>query len=277
MDAANSFRTHFVDRTVFPIEYPVRVKPIKSNPTHPMHLPHAFSSPVTPVARLFPRLGLLVSLFVALPAVCAADKEKSLSVSIYCMAYADGLKSVFVKTAADRYQSVNLSTANIVEAADSIVEDGRIQLYGPAAEDGRYPVVAKAEIRGIGQPMIVVYPSDKDAGLAYDSKVVEADPGTFPLGSFHLVNLSPNPVRIVHDELMIELDRTEGRIFTPDHAAGESLAVRMDYKTDGKWTLLSSARWPVRDDRRTLVCFQLDPAGKRMNIKSIPLREQFNR
>jgi len=33
----------------------------------------------------------------------------------------------------------------------------------------------------------------------------------------------------------------------------------------------------VRNDRRTLVCFQLDPVSKRMNIKSVPLRENSNR
>ncbi len=237
---------------------------------------YAFLSPVTRVARFIPRLAILASLSVALPAVHAADKDKSLSVSIYCMAYADGLKSVFVKTAADRYQSVSLSTANIVEAADSLVEEGRILLYGPAGEDGKHPVVANAEIGAIRQPMIVVHPAGKDAGLAYDSKAVEADPKTFPLGSFNLVNLSPNPVRIVHEQVIIELESAGGRIFMPDHAAGESLAVRMDYKTSQNWTLLSSARWPVRNDRRTLVCFQLDPVSKRMNIKSVPLREKSN-
>ena len=124
---------------------------------------------------------------------------------------------------------------------------------------------------------MVVYPAAKDAGLAYDSKAVEADPKKFPLGSFNLVNLSPNPVRISHEEVMIELESAGGRIFTPDHPAGESLEVRMDYKTGENWALLSSARWAARNDRRTLVCFQLDPASKRMNIKSVPLRENPTR
>jgi hypothetical protein len=242
-----------------------------------MHLPHVFLSPVTRAARLFPRLAMLVSLFVALPAVHAAGKDKNLSVSIYCMAYADGLKSVFVKTSADRYQSINLSTANIVEAADSLVEDGRILLYGPAGEDGKHPVVANAGVGDIVQPLIVVQPAGKGKELAYDSEAVEADPRKFPLGSFNLVNLSPNPVRIIHEEVEIELESAGIRIFTPDHAAGESLAVRMDYKTGDNWTQLSSARWPVRNDRRTLVCFQLDPVSKRMNIKSVPLRENPKR
>jgi hypothetical protein len=200
-----------------------------------------------------------------------------LSVSIYCTVYADGLKSVFVKTAADRYQSVSLSTANIVEVEDSLVEDGRILLYGPAGADGKHPVVANAEVGGIRQPLMVLFPAGPDATHAYDSKAVEVDARKFPLGSFNLVNLSPNPVRISHEEVTIELESDAGRIFTPDHAAGDSLAVRMDYKTGENWALLSSARWPSRNDRRTLVCFQLDPASKRMNVKSVPLREMPSR
>ncbi len=218
-------------------------------------------------------MALLISLFVTFPAVQAAGKEKSVSVSIYCMAYADGLKSVFVRSAADAYQSVGLSTANIIEAADSLVEDGRILLYGPAGENGKHPVVASAEIGGVSNPLIVVHPGGKDGGLAYHSKVIEMEPGKFPLGSYHLVNLSPNPVRITHEGVIIELQSDGGQVFIPDHAAGESLAMRMDYKAGENWVQLSSAPWASRNDRRTLVCFQLDAATKRMNVKSIPLRE----
>jgi hypothetical protein len=218
------------------------------------------------------RRALLVFLLVAFPVAHAAGKDKSMSVSIYCMAYADGLKSVFVKSAKNRYQPINLSTANIVEAADSLVEDGRILLYGPAGEDGKHPMVANTEISTLRQALIVLHPAGDDAAPAYHSKAVEMDLKTFSLGSFNLVNLSPHPVRINHDEEVIELESDAARIFKPDHSAGDSLAVKMDYKTDDNWLLLSSARWAARNDRRTLVCFQLDSASKRMNVKSVPLR-----
>lgn len=217
-------------------------------------------------------MALLVSLFVTAPADHAAGKDKNMSVSIYCMAYADGLKTVFVKSAKGRYQDIDLSTANVVEAAASFVEDGRILLYGPAGENGKYPVVANAEVSAARQPLIVLYPAGKDAALAYDSKAVEMDPAKFPLGSFNLVNLSPHSVRLNHEEEVIELESSGARIFTPDHSAGDSLTMRMDYKSGDNWLLLSSARWAARNDRRTLVCFQLDSTSKRMNVKSVPLR-----
>lgn len=220
---------------------------------------------------------LLVSLASALPAVHAAGSEKKLAVSIYCMAYADGLKSVFVKTAKDRYQEIPLSTANVVDAREALVEDGRILLYGPVGQDGKRPVVASAVPGAIRQPLIVLHPAGADEGPAYHSMAVEMDSAKFPLGSFSLVNLSPHPVRITHDEEVIELQNGDARVFMPDHSAGDSLEMRMDYKHGENWLLLSSARWPSRDDRRTLVCFQLDPASKRMNVKSVPLRVHRSR
>jgi len=248
-----------------------------------MHMTHVSISPFTRFTRLFRRLprlvvfpmqamALLAFLSATCPAVHAAGKDKNPSISIYCMAYADGLKSVFVKSAKNRYQPINLSTANIVEANDSLVEDGRILLYGPAGEDGNHPVVANAEIGAIRQPLIVLHPAGADDGLAYHSKVVEIDSKKFPLGSFNLVNLSPYPVRISHEDEVMELESEDTRIFMPDHSANDSLAMSMDYKTGENWLLLSSARWPSRNDRRALVCFQLDPASKRMNVKSVPLR-----
>lgn len=217
-------------------------------------------------------MALLVILSVAFPSVHAAGKDKNLAISIYCMAYADGLKSVFVKNSKDRYQGVSLSTANVVEARGALVEDGRILLHGPAGADGKHPVVATVEISGIRQPLIVLHPAGANGGNAYHSMAVEMDSRKFPLGSFNLVNLSPHPVRISHDEEVMELESGNARIFIPDHSAGDSLAMSMEYKNEDNWLLLSSARWPVRNDRRTLVCFQLDPASKRMNVKSVPLR-----
>jgi hypothetical protein len=211
-------------------------------------------------------------LFAAILPCRAAEAETDLPVSIYCAAYAADLKLIFVKSGADAYEEIKLSTANLVEVRKMPVEDGRVLLYGPAGEDGSHPVVANTEIGGVRQPLIVLFPAAEKGGLAYDSKAVEADAAKFPLGSFSLVNLSPNPVRIIHDEETIELESSGGRIFAPAHSAGENLAVRMDYKSGENWVLLSSSRWPSRDDRRTLVCFQLDPASKRMNVKSVPLR-----
>ena len=221
----------------------------------------------------------LVSLAFILPAIPAdaAEKDAKRSVSIYCLAYAPDLKSVFVKSGPDNHQSIGLSTANVIEAKETLVEDGRILLYGPAGDDGKHPVVASADIAGVKQPLIVVYPSAEGGKMAYESSAVDADSAEFPSGGFKLVNLSPHSVRISHGEELIEIEAAAQRLFKPDVPAGDALAVRMDYKNGENWALLSSARWAMRDDRRTLVCFQLDPSSKRMIVKSVPLRENPSR
>lgn len=245
-----------------------------------MHATHQTSSLLARIfAPVFQRsalarqsIAIFVTCLVCLPSVQATAKDKSLAISMYVIAYANDLKSVAVKSGKDRYQDIILSTANVVEARAALVENGRIRLYGPAGADGKRPAVADVEVSGILQPLIVLHPAADDSEMAYEALVVEGDAKKFPLGSFNLVNLSPHDVRITHEDEVIELETKTTRIFKPDHPAGESLAMSMDYKTGENWTLLSSARWPARNDRRTLVCFQLDPASKRMNVKSVPLR-----
>ena len=71
-----------------------------------------------------------ILLFAALPATpsVAAEEHPTVPVSIFATVYAEGLKSVFVKRGADTFQSVTLSTANVVEGGEALVEQGRISL-----------------------------------------------------------------------------------------------------------------------------------------------------
>lgn len=216
----------------------------------------------------------LVSLFgLVCPApVGAAEKVTRLPLSIFCSAYAAGLKSVFVKTGEDAYHGVTLSTANVVDAESVLVEDGRISLHGAASGGNARPVVATAGITGLRQPLLVLVPSKEAGGLAYETKVVEGDIRDFPLGSFKFVNISPHPLRVVFGGNVIEVQAGAEALFNPKSPAGEVMPVTVDYKTGENWQLVSSANWASRDDRRTLVCFQFDTGSKRMVIKSVPLR-----
>ncbi len=219
-----------------------------------------------------PLVGL-ISILSAAPSV-AAEKNAKVPVAIFSPAYAEGLKSVFVKSGTDTYQSVALSTANVIEGEEAMIEEGRISLYGPAAGDGGHPTVATVELGEIRRPLLVIQPNGEGAQPAYQANVVEADLPKFPLGSFKFVNLSPNPVRVSYGNDVIEIESGADSLFKPDVPDGEVAAVTIDYKSAETWALLSSARWASRKDRRTLVCFQLDPSTKRMVVKSVPLREK---
>lgn len=203
----------------------------------------------------------------------AAGKETKQSLSIFCPVYAEGLKTIFIKTGEDSYHGVTLSTANVVDAEDALVTDGKVSLHGPTAGDNVYPVVATADVSATQQPLVLLAPVKAATGTAYEAKVVEADLSKFSLGSFQLVNLSPNPVRVTSGEQVIEIGAGAETLYKPKVAVGESMSVTIDHKTGDSWQLVSSAQWASRDDRRTLVCFLLDPVSKRMMIKSVPLRE----
>ena len=220
---------------------------------------------------IIPLLSLLavVSTFPA----WGAEKGSKHALSIFCPVYAAGLKTVFVKTGRDSFGSVALSSANVVTADGAVVTAGKISLHGPTTEDNPYPVVATANVSGMRQPLLLMIPAKEAGGMAYDSKVVEADARHFRMGSFNLVNLSPNSVRITAGGKVIEMKAGEDTLFKPDVPAGGAIPVTIDQQSGGSWQLVSSAQWASRNDRRTLVCFLLDPVSKRMVIKSVPLRK----
>lgn len=220
-----------------------------------------------PVVFLLALMGLLLGLHPA----GAKTKEPIL---LYCTAYSSDVKSVFLKGEGDGYSEVTLSVANVIELPNAQAKEGKLTFFGAAGENGERPVAAVAETAGVKRPLIVLSPSGKGDAAAYQAITVEADIRAFPLATFQLVNLSPHTVRISHDEAdAIELQSRGIHNFAPKGAVAAPLAIRVEYKADDNWLLLSSSSWAARKDRRTLVCIQLDPLTERMNVRSVPLRE----
>ena len=225
-------------------------------------------------ARISAFRSLLVTFCALLVAGTSANAQKGkVSPLLFCAGYAPGLTSLFAKQADGRYQEITLSTANVIEAADVPVEDGTLSFYGPAGDDGKNPLAATVKLPASAQPLIVLNPAAaEDAKPPYVATVIDADPAKFPLGSYHLVNLSPYPIRVTRDKESFEVPPSGTHIYHPKGDHGEALAITIDYKLEDEWLLLSSSNWANRDDRRTLVCIVEDAASKRMAIKSIPLR-----
>jgi len=227
-------------------------------------------------------LAASAALLPFVPATADANSTK-LPLSIYCFDYAGDLKSVDVRTGQSEFSPINLSTANVIDAGEVLAEDGKIILHGPAAGDDEHPVVATLEVGTISKPLAVLAPAPAPAteekvegeadAPAYRSHVIEADDKTFPMGSYRFVNLSPYPVRINLGEHSMEIESGTDKLFNPKVAAGELLAVTIEYQLEENWLAVSSSRWAYRKDRRTLVCIQQDPQTQRMLLKSIPLRE----
>ncbi len=220
-----------------------------------------------------PRM-LLYSLMAVFLGVLTAQARPSSPVLLYCPAYSQDVKSVYLKVGRNDCQSVELSIANVIELPAAPIENGRITLFGPAGEDGEHTIAAVAEIGSNRNPLVVLQPSGPDVKTPYQAVTVNGDIREFPIASFQLLNLSPYPVRFNNDEALVaEMQSGGSHNFKPRNDAGTSLAIRVKYQTDDTWTLLSSSNWVARNDRRILVCILRDPHSERMNIRSVPLRE----
>jgi hypothetical protein len=204
-------------------------------------------------------------------AILLHGQQKKSTPQIYCVAYAPNVAELFVKERNDRFQRIEVSTANVLELAGVAAEGGSLSLYGPANDAGKHELAATAEIANVAHPLIILQPV-ADAAAPYAAKVIDADPARFSLGSYFMVNLSPHTVRMTLDQQSVEILPAETHIYQPKAAEGEPLAITIDYKMGEEWQILSRSNWANRKDRRSLVCIVEDPASKRMVIKSIPLR-----
>jgi hypothetical protein len=202
----------------------------------------------------------------------AAEPERPLS--IFCFDYAKGIKTVEVKRGKSDFTPVTLSTANIVEAGEVAVEDGTISLFGSPDEAGERPVVASSQAGEIREPMMILVPAGEEVEPAYRTHVLDRGLKQLPLGGTCFVNLSPHPLRVRLGEEVIAIDPAAQHLVLPRVAAGEVMSVTIDYKPGDQWLAVSSSRWAHRLDRRSIVVVHLNPLTGRIQMKSIPLRDQ---
>lgn len=205
---------------------------------------------------------------------CANAQATKPAPLIYCVSYAPGLSPLFTKQADGRYEDAGVSTANIVELASAALVNGTLSLYGPSGDNGQHPLAAMVALSSTSHPLIVLNPAAVEAKPPYTATVLDAAPAKFPLGSYHVVNLSPHPIRITLGKNSVEVPAASSHVYHPKRDDGETLSITINYKPEKEWLLLSSSNWANRQDRRTLVCIVEDNASKRMAIKSIPLRPE---
>lgn len=195
--------------------------------------------------------------------------------SFYCFRYADGLEDVFVRTGADAYQKVELSTANMLGPLGVVITDGAILVHRQEIDpEGKtiYPPVGKIPLRGIDKPLLVLFPGKKDDPLPYRGIAIDRDQAKFPLGSYQFMNLSPYPMRGLVGKVQILTKPGEVKNLKPEGDPGQMQNVIFEYFEEKNWRTMTKTRWAIRDDRRNLMCAYLDPATDRVKLRSIPER-----
>lgn len=222
------------------------------------------------------RLLLLIAcLFSSLAGLSAQEKVPKLSTTVYCFRYAPGLQTLHVRTGANSYGEVQLSTANLVGPVQAALIEGKLTFHRQDTdEEGKtiYPVVAMAKVGTIKRPLVILVPAAQDHKLSYRSLVVDRADTKFPMGSYQLVNFAPHPVRAKIGGKMLEAKSSSIQNFKPSGTPGEMMPVLFQYHDGERWRRMTSTRWAYREDRRSLVCAYLDPRDKRMKMRSIPER-----
>ncbi|MBK1825780.1 hypothetical protein [Haloferula rosea] len=216
---------------------------------------------------------LAITLFLS--AIAHAQAPQKTSASFYCFRYADELEDVFVRTGAEVYQKVELSTANMLGPLEVVISEGSVFVHREDTDaEGKtiYPPVGKISLRGIDKPLIVLFPGKEADPLPYRGVTIDRDNAKFPMGSYQFMNLSPYAMRGLVGKVRIDAKPGEVTNLKPQGEPGQMQQVTFEYLDGEIWKTMTKTRWAVRDDRRNLMCAYLDPKSQRVKLRSIPER-----
>jgi hypothetical protein len=205
------------------------------------------------------------------------DAPPKISASFYAFAYVPGHESVQVPTVGGAFQTVRLSTANIIGPVACPVVDGKLTLHSakaPAEPANAAPAVLTTATvpTGIKRAVVILFPPAAGKTDEYRSLVINHDATDFPLGIYRLVNLANKPIRGAVGREIVQAKPGGIADLKLTGTPGTVVPVRFEFFEEKRWNLLTETRAAIRDDRRWLMFVYEDPATGRMNIRSIPDR-----
>jgi hypothetical protein len=220
-----------------------------------------------------PRTIALLLLLLAGRAL-GQDAPPKVSASFYAFAYLPGHESVQVPTGSGAFQTVRLSTANIVGPVDCPLVDGKLTLHSTKAPTAGAPAVLTTATvpAGIKRAVVILFPPAAGMAAEYRSLVINHDATDFPLGIYRLVNLANKPIRGAVGREIVQAKPGGIADLKLTGKPGTVVPVRFEFFEEKRWNLLTETRAAIRDDRRWLMFIFEDPATGRMNIRSIPDR-----
>lgn len=204
-----------------------------------------------------------------------AQQPTSVEISLFAFQYAEGYREVFLNNRAGEYDSVTLSSANILGPFKvALSEEGEVFLHEQKkTEEGAviYPVIAGANIpSSVREPLLILVPRSGDQ--AYGALVIDRSLSKFPEGSYQLINFSKSEIRALVGETRVIAPPLKITSFDPSSNSDELLDVHFKYKHTEDWRTFGRTRWTNERDKRALLVAYIDPRTERMKIKGIPLR-----
>ncbi len=220
-------------------------------------------------------ISLLTLLVLATHAV-AQDKPPTIRAALYAVGYAPELQEIYLRTDAEKYEKIALSTANIIGPERPVLVGGGVSLHTIATNaEGTiiYPQIGTAKIpKGLTNVLLVLIPQTGEDGKGgYSALVIDKSDTNFKQGSYTLINFSKFPVRGAigrNNRFLCEPGKIAS--FQTDGTLGEMVPVLMQYRVTEHWQRLTETRWAHSDRGRTLMCAYTQPGTTNVRIRSIP-------
>ena len=203
------------------------------------------------------------------------QQSTSVEITIFAFKYAEGHQEIFLNSKAGEYESVTLSSANILGPFKAVLsEDRKVFLHEhKKTVEGAdiYPVIAGANIPiSVREPLLILVP--RSGEQVYGALVIDHSLSKFPEGSYQLINFSRSEIRALIGKTGVIAPPLKITPFDPSSNADDLLNVHFKYKRGDDWRTFGRTRWVNEKDKRSLLVAYLDPRTERMKIKGIPLR-----
>jgi len=204
-----------------------------------------------------------------------AQQSAAVEISIFAFKYAQGHQGIFLNSKAGEYESVTLSSANILGPFKAVLsEDRKVFLHEhKKTVEGAdiYPVIAGIKIPdSIREPLLILVP--RSGNQVYGALVIDRSLAKFPEGSYRLINFSRSEIRALIGKTRVTAPPLKITSFDPSSNSDDLLDVHFQYKNEENWRTFGRTRWVNDRNKRSLLVAYLDPQTERMKIKGIPLR-----
>jgi hypothetical protein len=217
-------------------------------------------------SRLFPLLGTLFSLLLALPA--SAQRE----VRIRGLALQPGVPAEL--RAGD---AAGKGPAGVVKVKsflnhefDTLKLKGDKLKFTAAADDGPAVEIGACEIPAKVASVILVFMPDAPESKTCKVVVVEDSAKAFPPGSYKIANLSEVAVKIELEKKEFEFKAGDiGLIEDPPVGANQASGMKGYSQKEGEWQVFVSSLWPHPGGKRVLQLITANPATGQLEMRGV--------
>lgn len=241
-----------------------------------LHTLHLFSTnrPHTMPLRLLASAALVFTFFAAMPA-----QGQGARVRLRFLAFQTGVAPAEAylhdPAGADGITGTKVGVKNYLNhQSDTITLSSRKFALTSAAD--RDSLTREGELiteatlpKGVRTAIVLLLPGAPGEKASCRSLIINDDKKVFPLGSFHISNLSPAPVRLVLEKKKFDFKPGDTQVIKDppvrenQHSGMEAYALK-----DEEWRRIASGMWPKPDRGRVLQVLFARPVTGQIQLRA---------